>query len=100
MMRSISNELSRCARHLAARDGRPETSYGEDTLFQYLATDRLDITVNQETGTLVIQDALTTDTIMVEAGNGALAETSPDDVLEDVLDYLRRRMILDELAGL
>lgn len=96
-MRHISNEISQRARYLIARDGQPERLVFSGGNYLALWGDVLDMSVD-ELNVLRIQDALTTETIMVEGPIGTLIETSPDEKLEWCLDYLRQQMILEDLA--
>ena len=90
MMRSLSNELSRRARYLTARDGM------RWIIGQELELPELQITISNA-GTLVIErsdDKL----IYEESPTGVIIRTSPTDELEEAIDILRKYMVLDDMA--
>lgn len=97
-MRHLSNELYDRACWVLREHGRDTSNVMSDGLqhWSYYG-DRLWLSLDG-LGRLIVQDGRDSSTVMVREGNGVLSETSPDEVLEETLDYLRRLMVLEDLA--
>lgn len=99
MMRHISNELARKARYLAERDGYLHEIVNDGPSFHVLCTDMVEISVGLDDNVLHINWRHKSHaTILTEGPIGTLVETSPDDVLEAVLEHLRKRTVLEDLS--
>lgn len=98
MMRHLSNEIYDRACWVVRKHGRDMSAAMSDGLQHYYYDgDRLWLSLDGS-GRLIVQDGRDSATIMVREGNGVLSETSPDEVLEETLEHLRKLMILENLA--
>jgi hypothetical protein len=96
MMRSLSNELATRARALLKRDGHSSSPYG-NRLGADLSLVTLEIW-SDDHGTLCVEQKYTKKTLYMESPNGSILKTSPDNILERVIDELRQRMVLEDLS--
>jgi len=96
MLRSLSNELSTRARALLKRDGHRSKirahTYGSDLTLPTLAL------WTDEHGTLCVEQRYTNKVLYVESPNAGVLRTSPDNILERVIDELRQQMVLEDLS--
>jgi len=98
MMRSLSNDLSARARFLAERDGRSIYLQG---IAVALEVELPEFTIHIDPpGTLHVETwPPFVQSLYMEAPNGSILCTSPDEVLQGVIDVLKKHMILDDLAS-
>jgi hypothetical protein len=98
MPKALEKELSRRAKLLAKRDGHIHELYDGMSTAHVLVMGELVIYLF-DTGQLNVQTNVQPSKMLYgESVSGLAVETSPDDVLQGAVDYLKRYMILDDLA--